>query len=54
MAAAFGLVMLASTVAGEAYTYSQLDAMFRRAGFARTTLHPLPMSPHTVVVAYKE
>ena len=53
-AAAFGLVMLASTVAGEAYTYSELDAMFRRAGFARTTPHPLPMSPHTVVVAFKE
>ena len=50
-AATFALVMLATTPAGDAFTYAEYDEMLRRAGFARTTLHELPMSPQRVVVA---
>jgi SAM-dependent methyltransferase len=50
--AAFSLVMLAGTRGGDAYTYRELDGMFRHAGFARTALQPLPSSPHTVVTGY--
>jgi ubiquinone/menaquinone biosynthesis C-methylase UbiE len=41
-AAAFSLMMLGSTPAGDAYTFAEYDAMFRAAGFARSELHPLP------------
>ena len=34
-AAMFGLVMLCTTPAGDAYTFAELDAMFRHAGFAQ-------------------
>lgn len=50
-AASFALVMLATTPAGDAFTYPEYDTMFRRAGFARTALHELPMVPQRVVVA---
>jgi 2-polyprenyl-3-methyl-5-hydroxy-6-metoxy-1,4-benzoquinol methylase len=50
MAAAFSLTMLASTVAGDAYTFKELSEMYSEAGFANMTAHPLPKSPHTVVM----
>jgi hypothetical protein len=50
MPAAFSLSMLASTVAGDAYPFSELEAMYREAGFGDITAHPIPMSPLTVVV----
>lgn len=50
--AAFSLIMLAGTAGGDAYTYSQLDEMFRSAGFVRTAQQPLPVGPHTVVTGY--
>jgi 2-polyprenyl-3-methyl-5-hydroxy-6-metoxy-1,4-benzoquinol methylase len=50
MAAGFSLTMLASTVAGDAYTFRELESMYREAGFDGVTAHPLPESPHTVVV----
>jgi phosphohistidine phosphatase SixA len=37
-AAMFSLVMLCSTPAGDAYTFAELDAMFRRAGFPKSRL----------------
>jgi 2-polyprenyl-3-methyl-5-hydroxy-6-metoxy-1,4-benzoquinol methylase len=49
--AAFALTMLTSTESGDAYTFSELSEMHRRAGFEKVTSHPVPMSPHTVVVA---
>lgn len=52
MAAAFSLVMLASTVAGDAYTFSELSAMYRNAGFERISAYPVPAGPHTVVMGY--
>jgi 2-polyprenyl-3-methyl-5-hydroxy-6-metoxy-1,4-benzoquinol methylase len=50
MAAAFSLVMLASTPAGDAYTFSEYQGMYREAGFARVTAHPVPTGPHTIVM----
>ena len=52
-AAAFSLVMLCSTPSGDAYTFPELDRMFRNAGFARNELHPLPPSPHQVIISHK-
>jgi SAM-dependent methyltransferase len=50
MAASFSLTMLASTPAGDAYTFSELEAMYREAGFERISAHAVPGAPHTVVV----
>jgi SAM-dependent methyltransferase len=50
MPAAFSMTMLTSTPAGDAYTMSQLTAMYTDAGFSGITGHPIPMSPHTVVM----
>lgn len=50
MAAAFSMTMLTSTVAGDAYTLRELTAMYNEAGFSGITAHPIPMSPHTVVM----
>lgn len=52
MAAGFSLVMLTTTPAGDAYTFRQLEAMYREAGFARVTGHPVPTGPHTVVTGH--
>jgi SAM-dependent methyltransferase len=49
MAAGFSLTMLISTAAGDAYTFRELEAMHREAGFAEVRAHPIPQSPHTVV-----
>jgi ubiquinone/menaquinone biosynthesis C-methylase UbiE len=50
MAAGFSMTMLTTTPAGDAYTYRQLEAMFREAGFERITEHAVPAGPHTVVM----
>ena len=50
MPAAFSMTMLTTTVAGDAYTLSELTAMHQQAGFTDITAHPIPMSPHTVVM----
>jgi 2-polyprenyl-3-methyl-5-hydroxy-6-metoxy-1,4-benzoquinol methylase len=50
MPAGFAMTMLATTVAGDAYTLSDLTEMYREAGFDGVTAHPIPMSPHTVVM----
>jgi 2-polyprenyl-3-methyl-5-hydroxy-6-metoxy-1,4-benzoquinol methylase len=52
MAAAFSLVMLASTVSGDAYTFRELAAMYEEAGFDRVSAHPVPTGPHTVVMGH--
>ncbi len=49
MAAGFSLTMLISTASGDAYTFSELEAMHREAGFDHIQAHPVPNSPHTVV-----
>lgn len=50
MPAAFAMTMLTSTAAGDAYTLSDLSAMYAEAGFTGTASHPIPMSPHTIVM----
>jgi SAM-dependent methyltransferase len=50
MAAAFSLTMLASTAAGDAYTFRELEKMYRDAGFGAITAHAIPRSPHTLVM----
>ena len=49
-AAMFALVMLCSTPAGDAYTFAELDSMFRRAGFASSVLRvPAPGGPQVII-----
>jgi O-methyltransferase domain/Dimerisation domain len=50
IAAAFSLTMLASTPAGDAYTFSELETMYTDAGFTTITQHPIPMSPETAII----
>ena len=50
IAAAFSLTMLANTTAGDAYTFRELEAMYRTAGFSGITAHPIPNSAHTIVL----
>jgi 2-polyprenyl-3-methyl-5-hydroxy-6-metoxy-1,4-benzoquinol methylase len=52
-AAAFSLMMLGSTASGDAYTFSELDQMFKNAGFARSEIHPLPPAIQHVVISEK-
>lgn len=50
--AAFALTMLTSTASGDAYPLSELTAMYKEAGFQGMTAHPIPMSPHTIVMGH--
>jgi ubiquinone/menaquinone biosynthesis C-methylase UbiE len=52
-AAAFSLIMLANTDAGDAYTLPEYEKMFRNAGFGNTTLHQIPDMPQQVLVTEK-
>jgi len=52
MPAAFSMNMLTSTPAGDAYTLSELTAMYTDAGFGNISGHPIPMSPHTIVMGH--
>jgi len=47
----FSLIMLASTPAGDAYTFPEFQSMLRHAGFEKATLHELLPSPGRVVIA---
>jgi hypothetical protein len=51
--AGFALVMLASTPKGDAYTFAELDAMFRNAGYSGSEIHTLEPSPQSLVVSRK-
>jgi len=53
MAAAFSLIMLANTDAGDAYTFAEYDKMARNAGFAKSTLLQIPDMPEQLVIAEK-
>jgi ubiquinone/menaquinone biosynthesis C-methylase UbiE len=50
-AAAFSMMMLSSTPAGDAYTFAELEKMFANAGFTHSTIHPLPPSIEQVVIS---
>ena len=51
-AAAFSVMMLTSTPSGDAYTFSELERMFAKAGFSRSTLHPLPPTIQQAVISH--
>jgi ubiquinone/menaquinone biosynthesis C-methylase UbiE len=53
LSAAFSLTMLAGTPAGDAYTYPELERMFRGAGFSNSEAHQLQASPQTAIVSRK-
>jgi predicted O-methyltransferase YrrM len=52
-AAAFSLTMLATTASGDAYTFAELESMFKNAGFTKNTTHALPGGFQTVVVSIR-
>jgi ubiquinone/menaquinone biosynthesis C-methylase UbiE len=49
----FALVMLATTPAGDAYTFNELDSMFRNAGFGHSDIYAVPNSKEHVVITHK-
>jgi len=51
-AATFSMLMLSTTAAGDAYTFSELDRMFRNSGFEESEVHSLP-GPEKVIVSRK-
>ncbi len=53
IAAAFSLVMLAGTDAGDPYAFAQYEKMLANAGFKTTSLHPVPEMPQQVLVSEK-
>lgn len=52
-AAAFSMVMLATTPNGDAYTFAEFERMFSDAGFSQSELHPLPPTLQQVVISSK-
>jgi hypothetical protein len=52
LAAGFAITMLAGTPGGDAYTFSELSAMLRDAGFSEVVRYDLP-GPQTLVVAMR-
>jgi 2-polyprenyl-3-methyl-5-hydroxy-6-metoxy-1,4-benzoquinol methylase len=52
-AAAFSMQMLGGTPAGDAYTFAELEEMFRNAGFSGSEMHELPPTIERVVVSHK-
>jgi predicted O-methyltransferase YrrM len=51
--AAFSMQMLLGTDEGDAYTLSEYQEMFHKAGFMRTGLHPIPGMPQEALVSEK-
>ena len=49
----FAMAMLVLSPDGDAYTFSELQAMLARAGFSRSTLHPLEPSAQSAIVSHK-
>lgn len=50
LAATFAIQMLGGTPAGDAYTFQELDAMFREAGFGASELQSLDPAPASLIV----
>ena len=51
--AIFALTMLATTAAGDAYTFPEYERVFAAAGFARSEFRPLPPTTQQAVVSHK-
>ena len=52
-AAAFSLTMLAATPSGDAYTFTELEAMSKAAGFTRVELSPAELGRNRLVIAHR-
>jgi 2-polyprenyl-3-methyl-5-hydroxy-6-metoxy-1,4-benzoquinol methylase len=52
-AAAFSLIMLSGTDAGDAYTLAEYEKMFKEGLFRNTTLYPVPESPQQILISQK-
>lgn len=51
--AGFSLTMLAGTPSGDAYTFAELDRMFKNAGFSKNELHEIPPAIQQLIVSQK-
>jgi 2-polyprenyl-3-methyl-5-hydroxy-6-metoxy-1,4-benzoquinol methylase len=51
--AGFALTMLATTKAGDAFTFAEYETIFKNAGFEKSVFHQLPPSTQQVVVSMK-
>jgi SAM-dependent methyltransferase len=51
--AGFALTMLATTAAGDAYTFAEYERVFAAAGFARSEFHPLPPTAQQAIVSHR-
>jgi ubiquinone/menaquinone biosynthesis C-methylase UbiE len=51
MPATFSLVMLASTPAGDAYTFAEFERMFNEAGFTSSSQSQVQGTPQTIIVS---
>ena len=51
--ASFSMIMLGTTPAGDAYTFSEFERMFTNAGFASVEIHPLPPTVQKVILGRK-
>jgi hypothetical protein len=51
--ASFSMMMLGGTPSGDAYTFSELERMFKNAGFTDMEQHQLPASPQQVIISHK-
>ncbi len=51
--ATFALVMLATTAHGDAYTFPEYQAIFSKAGFARSEFRALPPTTQQAVISHK-
>ncbi|UCE64170.1 MAG: class I SAM-dependent methyltransferase [Nitrospirota bacterium] len=49
----FGLIMLATTPSGDAYTFTEYDRMFRNAGFNNSEMHDVPASNQRAIITQK-
>ena len=48
----FAMIMLSTTTHGDAFTFSELDTMFRNAGFSSSTCHRIP-TEQTIIISNK-
>jgi hypothetical protein len=51
MAAAFSMMMLATTPCGDAYTFAEIESMSKNAGFSRVELAEPQLGPNRLVIA---
>jgi len=52
-AAAFSMIMLTTTPAGDAYTFTEIESMSKDAGFSRVELAPAQIGLDRLVIAYR-